>query len=138
MDKPHVEEPTFRRYTPAQAKAYAWSRGSYNPELIDVILNHHRSTGGSFDTLLDVGCGPGNSTRPLAIHFDTAYGLDPSQEMVNAAKGIGMEAEESETASGGKINFVHGRSEELGWMRHASCKVDLLTSAMAVRTLILA
>ena len=83
--------------------------------------------------LLDVGCGPGNSTRPLARHFDSAFGIDPSPEMINAAKDLSAEYRE-ETASRKSITFHVGRAEEMdGLFREADCGVDLLTSATAVR-----
>ncbi len=82
--------------------------------------------------LLDVGCGPGNSTRPLARHFDRAFGIDPSTEMINAARNISKEAPE-ETASGESISFCVGKAEEMsGPFRELEHGVDLLTSATAV------
>ncbi|KAJ5777223.1 S-adenosyl-L-methionine-dependent methyltransferase [Penicillium odoratum] len=36
--------------------------------------------------LADVGCGPGNATKPLALSFDYAIGLDPGVEMINTAR----------------------------------------------------
>ncbi len=82
--------------------------------------------------LLDVGCGPGNSTRPLARHFESAFGIDPSTEMINAAKNIGKGAPE-ETARGESISFCVGRAEEMdGSLGEVEHGVDLLTSATAV------
>ena len=82
--------------------------------------------------LLDVGCGPGNSTRPLAKHFDNAFGLDPSPEMINTAKKLSAEAPE-ETASGKSISFGVGRAEDMnGEFRRPELGVDLLTSGTAV------
>lgn len=97
MEETSSEEQTFKQYTPAQAKAYAAIRGGYHDRLFNVILDHHKSTGGSFHALLDVGCGPGNATRPLAKHFEVAYGLDPSPEMINVASEIGKETGAAET-----------------------------------------
>ena len=132
MGQQSSEEPTFTRYNPAQAKAYAANRSSYHENLYNVILDHHKSTGGSLQTLLDVGCGPGNATRPLAKYFDAAYGVDPSPEMINAAKQIGADSGVPETAGGGRIEFVEGRAEDLGFLSGAGRKADLLMSAMAV------
>ena len=129
----HEEEDTFRHYTPAQAKAYAAGRSAYNDKLYSVIFEHHASTGGQFGTLMDVGCGPGNATRPLAKRFDTAYGTDPSLEMIRTAKKLSMESQEGETAAGKKINFMVARAEDAGspeW--DVGVKVDLLTAGMAV------
>ena len=127
------EESTFKSYTPALAKAYVASRGSYHENLFKVILDNHRSTGGAMQVLLDVGCGPGNSTRPLARHFGSAFGIDPSPEMINTAKNFSAESPE-ETASGKNITFCVGRAEDMnGPFRKPGQAVDLLTSGMAVR-----
>lgn len=126
----HQEEHTFRQFNPDQAKAYAAGRSSYHDNLYKTIFDHHSSTGGAFKTLMDVGCGPGNATRPLAKHFETAYGVDPSPEMINTAKRLG-----GETASGKPIDFLVGRAEDMGgsnWDNPIEGKVDLLTAGMAV------
>ena len=83
--------------------------------------------------LLDVGCGPGNSTRPLARYFDSAFGIDPSPEMINTAKTLSA-ASPKETASGKTIDFSVGRAEEMhGPFREPGNHIDLLTSGTAVR-----
>ena len=83
--------------------------------------------------LLDIGCGPGNSTRPLARHFDSAFGIDASPEMINTAKKLSTEFPK-ETASGNSINFIVGRAEEMnGPFKEPGHGVDLLVSGMAVR-----
>ena len=129
------EESTFRSYTPALAKAYAAGRESYDENLFKVILDKHTSTGGAMQVLLDVGCGPGNSTRPLAKHFASAFGIDPSPEMVNTAKNLSTKFPQ-ETASGESITFSVGKAEDMdGPFRQPGYGVDLLTSGMAVRVL---
>ena len=134
MTKP-FEESTFKSYTPALAKAYAAARGSYHANLFNVIIDHHKSTGGALHVLADVGCGPGNSTRPLARHFDSAFGIDPSPEMINTAKSLSVESPE-ETASGKSITFCIGRAEGMsGLFCKSEDRVDLLTSGVAVRVL---
>ena len=126
------QESTFKSYTPALAKAFATSRGSYHEDLFKIILGTHKSTGGGTQVHLDVGCGPGNSTRPLARHFDSAYGIDPSQEMINTARSLSV-APSEETASGKSIVFSVGRAEDMdGPFRKPGHGVDLLTSGMAV------
>jgi len=65
--------------------------------------------------LLDVGCGPGVVTLPLAHLFTEAVGLDPDQGML--AEGARRAAE----AGVGNITWVRARAEELpaglGWFR---------------------
>ena len=130
-----AEEQTFKEFTPAQAKAYAANRSSHQENLFKVILEHHDSTAGTFGMLLDVGCGPGNSTRPLAKHFAAAYGIDPSRGMIDTAKAISAEAG-AETTSGKPIAFIEGRAEDInGTFRDVGRKIDLLTAGMAVSIL---
>ena len=129
------EESTFKSYTPALAKAYAAGRDAYHEKLFKIILDKHRSTGGAMQVLVDVGCGPGNSTRPLARHFESAFGIDPSPEMINTANGISAESPK-ETANGETIKFHVGRAEDMdGPLGTPGHGIDLLTSGMAVRML---
>lgn len=51
-----------------------------------LVIDHHASTGGAFDMLFDVGCGPGNSTLPLTKRFSVVYAIDPNEEMISTAK----------------------------------------------------
>ncbi|PWY77003.1 hypothetical protein BO70DRAFT_388390 [Aspergillus heteromorphus CBS 117.55] len=84
-----MSDPTFRNYTSTQAQKYAEARTSYPKELYDIVLRHHEQTGGTFHTLLDVGCGPGNATRDLARSFQRVVGIDAGQEMIQTARGLG-------------------------------------------------
>ena len=125
------EEQTFKNYSKDEAKEYWSGRPSYHENLIRVILGHHAATGGRFGTLLDVGCGPGNSTRPLAKRFDIAYGIDPSEQMVKTAKELSAGSPELETYSGSQIQFAVGKAEDMTF-EGKEIKVDLLTAGTAV------
>ena len=115
------------------AKAYAAGRGSYHEHLFNIIFDHHRSTGGATQVLLDVGCGPGNSTRPLAKKFSSAFGIDASPEMINTAKKLSAESPE-ETAGGKSITSCVGGAEDMnGPFKEPGHGVDLLISGAAVR-----
>ncbi|KAK2130433.1 hypothetical protein NOF04DRAFT_1214243 [Fusarium oxysporum II5] len=81
-----TKEATFRNYTQAQGESYATGRPGYSPELFEIILNHHTSTGGRLDTVLDVGCGTDQATRDLAPFFRNAIGIDPSEGMITSAR----------------------------------------------------
>ena len=122
------QEKVFRVFTSDEGKNYAAQRPTYPPELYDLVLEHHTSTGGALDLLLDVGCGPGNSTRELALTFDRAMGVDASPGMISSAKELG-----GKTASGRGVDFevslAEGFSKAPG-LEKAS--VDLLTVAAAV------
>ncbi|KAJ3544283.1 hypothetical protein NM208_g3138 [Fusarium decemcellulare] len=120
-------DPTFRRYSHKQATDYAEGRLVPSKALIDLILDHHRSTGGHNGILLDVGCGPGNATRGLALYFDAAYGADAGESMVNAAKELG-----GVTMSGAPIIYELSSAEDLDKMNGVAYgSVDMITAATA-------
>jgi SAM-dependent methyltransferase len=125
-----TNDPTFRHYAPSQAASYARDRGSYNLDLLSEVFSYHASTGGSFNAIVDLGCGPGNSTRDLALQFQKATGIDPGKEMINQAKEKG-----GETAAGVPIEYFVGDAEEVGDEQGiGKASVDLITAAMAVST----
>jgi trans-aconitate 3-methyltransferase len=103
------KDPTFRGYSSAQAQAYNQSRGTYPPALYELILSHHTSTGGELNSLIEIGTGPGNAIRPMALHFTHATGLDPSSGMIEAARSLG-----GETKTGEPIKFESSTAEDLG------------------------
>jgi SAM-dependent methyltransferase len=57
--------------------------------------------------LLDVGCGPGTVTVPLASRFDAAVGLDPDLDMLARAQRCAMEQGVP------NVRWVAARAEEL-------------------------
>lgn len=122
------QETTFRSYTSTQAASYAAGRSTYPDELIKIVLDHHASTGGKFTTLLDVGCGPANSTRGLSPYFRNVTGADPSPEMINYARTV-----PSVTATEGQpIRFEIGLCEHLDEVPGLQPgSVDLITAATA-------
>jgi ubiquinone/menaquinone biosynthesis C-methylase UbiE len=87
------------------AAYYAQGRVPYPPALIDVLvaelgLGPHRR-------LLDIGCGPGSLTLPLAPHVEQAVGVDADQAML-------AEARRSAAALGVRnATWVHRRAEDL-------------------------
>jgi SAM-dependent methyltransferase len=132
MTTPSLPDPTFRSYTSAEVKTYATHRLSYSQSLYSAVIQHHASTGGQFDLLLDVGCGPGNATRDVALEFERAVGADPGEQMIEAAREIG-----GTTKSGEDIRFVVQGAEEIAGTEglqevNGEGKVDLLIAAMAV------
>jgi ubiquinone/menaquinone biosynthesis C-methylase UbiE len=128
-------DPTFSSYTKPQAQKYAQARLSYPSQLYETIVTHHTQTGGQLDTLVDVGCGPGNATRDLALSFKYAFGLDPGAEMISSARQRG-----GKTRTGNDVRFAVAPAEDCAgvvaeMMRAGGGdgKVDLLTAAMAVK-----
>lgn len=120
---PTRKDPTFIGYNAQQASEYAKWRSGYPPQLIEYILYHHQKTGGQCHSVLDIGCGPGNSTRDLAPHFDYATGVDPSPEMTNAARKIGGDAKDA------PIEYKTSDAEACEGIPPNS--VDLITAAMS-------
>lgn len=118
------KDPTFTKYSAKQAHEYTQHRSGYPPQLIQHILAHHAQTGGNYGTVLDVGCGPGNSTRDLASDFSHAIGVDPSKEMTSVAKKIG-----GTTKAGNLIEYLTSDAEVCDGVQSSS--VDLLTAAMS-------
>ncbi|KAN0090284.1 S-adenosyl-L-methionine-dependent methyltransferase [Hyaloscypha variabilis] len=118
-------EKTFSSFTKEQGANYAQNRRGYHPKLFQTIIDHHTSTGGKLDTLLDVGCGPGTTTLDFASRFKYAIGLDPSEGMIATARS-------SNTSP--TIQFDVSTAEDLG--SHltppiADASIDLITASTA-------
>jgi len=118
-------EKTFSSFTKEQGANYAQNRHGYHPKLFQTIIDHHTSTDGKLDTLLDVGCGPGTTALALAPHFKHVLGLDPSEGMIETAR--------SSTTSP-NTRFEVSTAEDLG--SHltppvADESVDLITASAA-------
>jgi trans-aconitate 3-methyltransferase len=123
------KEKTFRSFTDKQGANYAQNRGDYHKDVYNSVINHHAATGGQFDTVMDVGCGPGTAVRALAQFFPHAIGLDPSEGMISAARSVGGTTKTSEP-----IRFEVSAAEELGTHLAEPIpdgSVDLLTAATA-------
>src|SRR5579872_3507521 len=65
------------------AAYYARGRFAYPPEAIDALRDALGLDGAG--RLLDVGCGPGSLTIPLAPHFAEAVGIDADAGMIEEA-----------------------------------------------------
>lgn len=123
------QDKTFRNLATNQAVNYAATRRGYPPALINYIVDHHRATGGETKLLLDVGCGPGNSTQDLAPYFDQAFGADPGEGMIKAAKELG-----GVSGAGDSIKYQLCSAEELDKLEEPKCgSVDMINVTAAVR-----
>jgi trans-aconitate 3-methyltransferase len=122
-------EKTFSSFTKDKAANYAQNRRGYHPNLYKIIVDHHTSTGGQLDTLLDIGCGPGTAARDLAPHFAHVIGLDPSEGMINTARDLAGVSSTSEP-----IRFEISTAEDLGSNLSPPVEdssVDLIVAATA-------
>ena len=63
---------------------YVAARPRYSPRLIDDLANVARLGGRS--RVLDLGCGPGFLSIPLARHAGSVVGVDPDAAMLDAAR----------------------------------------------------
>ena len=124
----HQSEATFKKFTSKEASAYNANRKTYPLALYDIIFDYHASTSpsGSFHTLIDLGCGPGNSTKPLTEKFAHVIGVDPSPGMIDTAQ---KNYQENDSRVGGKVDFLVGRAEDMGGV---DIKADMITAATAV------
>ncbi|KAJ5754646.1 hypothetical protein N7533_004189 [Penicillium manginii] len=125
----HPAEKTFTSYGQKQGNDYAQARPDYHPIIYETILHHHRDSGGLLDTIIDIGCGPGNVARRFSPHFNHAIGLDPSEGMIAAALSLGGRTSISEN-----IRYEVSTAEDLGRNLQQpiqDASVDLITAANA-------
>lgn len=71
------------------AQYYARYRRPYPPELFQDIVSRFKLDGRG--RLLDLGCGPGTMTLPLAPHFESVVALDINAEMVAEGERLARE-----------------------------------------------
>ena len=93
------------------ALGYIKARPRYQSVVLDLIKSWHQSEGSNaqFNRCLDVGCGPGILSYPLATHFKHVVGLDPSPKMLEAARTNAVpEALGIEVPEGHTVEFVEG------------------------------
>jgi len=94
---------------------YVAARSRYAPELINWLADETRIAG---KVVLDLGCGPGFLANALAPKAGAVLGLDPSPNMIAAAR---TEAEPN-------ARFEVGSSEDLS---HVEAPVQLVTMGRA-------
>jgi SAM-dependent methyltransferase len=84
---------------------YARFRPGYPPAFVDAVVRRFRLDGTG--RLLDLGCGAGQLTVPLAPHVGEAVGVDPESEMLRAA------AVRARAAGVANARWVPGGSDDL-------------------------
>lgn len=97
-------------------------------KIISLVIEYHLSTGGSCDTVLDVCCGNGESTRLLATHFIAALGIDRSEKNVRRSSILSEILDPDEIAAG-RIKFAVGNESNLSQSTQdisSNGKVDLV------------
>jgi trans-aconitate methyltransferase len=94
---------------------YARYRAPYPPELIADLVDHFELNGAG--RLLDLGCGPGTLTLPLAPHFESTLALDINAEMIAE----GRRSFESSATIEWRVMPAEKISSELGTFRLVTC-----------------
>jgi SAM-dependent methyltransferase len=87
------------------SESYARFRPGYPGEFFDDLIRRFRLDGSG--RLLDLGCGTGQLTIPLAQHFSEATGMDPEPDMLTAA------AQHAVAGKVGNVTWVRGGSADL-------------------------
>ncbi|WKB35196.1 class I SAM-dependent methyltransferase [Terrilactibacillus sp. S3-3] len=85
---------------------YLKYRGQYSKALIDILAGTCHLSGKG--RLLDLGCGTGKLTFPLAPYFEEAIGIDISSDMLQSAQS------QSDFLGIKQLKWVKRSSEEIG------------------------
>ncbi|XP_075140509.1 putative methyltransferase DDB_G0268948 [Leptodactylus fuscus] len=90
-------------------------------EIMKLVLCYvkEKTNGRPLEMAVDVGCGSGRYTLPLAPHFKKVLGIDHSESQINLAK---------QCNSAGNVSYMVAPAEKLP-LEDAS--VDLVTAALA-------
>lgn len=75
-------------FTGAVAVEYARHRRGFPPPVVDALIDALALPRSS--TVLDLGCGTGQLTVPLAGRYDRVLGADPSTDMLRLARAAGV------------------------------------------------
>ncbi|KAK0544022.1 hypothetical protein OC846_005666 [Tilletia horrida] len=101
------------------------SRPTYGDDVFRTILEYHKSNGGRMERIVDIGCGPGNSTIKLADGFKDVVGADLFPDHLPVADAYAKEQAVP------RARFVQASAEELT-KTFGPGSVDLLSSFMAI------
>jgi SAM-dependent methyltransferase len=98
------------------ASYYARYRRGYPPAVIDALVDALALT--SADTIIDLGCGTGQLTLPLARKVEQALGVDPEPDMLRHAAIAGREAAVANVqwirGTSGDLESIAGRFDGVG------------------------
>lgn len=106
----------------AHASIYRKFRPTYPQKLLDLISQYIKAHSGSYNLVVDVACGSGQSTFYLQKMFKKCIGVDISKAQVEQAKAACVEKEVK------NVSFVEGSADKLP-METGS--VDVVTIAQA-------
>ncbi|GAB3841008.1 class I SAM-dependent methyltransferase [Micromonospora andamanensis] len=108
------------------ATYYARHRRGYPPEVLDALADAYRL--GVDDTVLDLGCGTGQLTLPLAARVGSVIGVDPEPDMLAKAREAAL------SAARANVTWVLGADRDLPALGRliGGRTVGALTVAVAV------
>src|SRR4051812_33735925 len=100
-----MAEERLRGFSGEVAQYYSRFRRGYPPRVVDALvhafdLNHE-------DVVIDLGCGTGQLTLPLASRVRAAVGVDPEPDMLELA------AAAAQTENVGNVSWVRGFDSDL-------------------------
>lgn len=110
----------------------------YRPPYPDAVFRKLLAIAPRTEHLLDIGCGPGKITRPLAASFTTVTAIDPSEHMIALGRSLpGGGAENIRWIEGFAEDFpADGRrfgltvaAASIHWMDHGRLFPHLLANA---------
>ena len=115
------------------AKLYAKYRPTYPDAMFEEIFKYcftNVSDTVPLDIAVDVGCGSGQSTRPLCRYFRKVIGSDVSEQQIKSA--VSKTADE-DIEIYGNVEYRTSAGEDLSFLEDSS--VDLITIAQALHWL---
>ncbi|OMJ10427.1 putative S-adenosylmethionine-dependent methyltransferase CRG1 [Smittium culicis] len=100
--------------------AYAIDRPTYNPQLVDFIIDYHlKVPGNKTETVVDVATGTGIFARMINKRFDRVIATDISTKMLEKA--------EQASDGGANIEYIESSAERMPFI--LSNSVDIITVA---------
>lgn len=106
------------------AEYYARYRRGYPSSFIDTLLNALALS--STDTIIDLGCGTGQLSLPLASRVGQVIGVDPEPDMLRHARAAALDGGTS------NVEWVLGRAHDLVPICAAHGDVGAVTLANAI------
>ena len=114
---------------------YLSKRPQYPEKIYELILNYHiQGNETSTQTLLDLGCGPGQGSWPFLGIFDEVIGIDPGEEMIKHARQAYEQIAKEKSRKGEKVanaNYHVCAVESLDTLVIPDKSIDLAIAATA-------
>ncbi|MGH3473047.1 MAG: class I SAM-dependent methyltransferase [Nocardioidaceae bacterium] len=106
------------------AKYYARYRRGYPAPVIDALVSALQLS--STDTVIDMGCGSGQLTLPLASQVGRVIGVDPEPDMLEHARAAALDASADNT------EWIRGTASDLDSLAARYGGVGAITLANAI------